>query len=137
MEEPPAYRDVAGEPLPDTRRNVPITPQAGKEHRAVMLQHLETVQAIVAALAEEDYDRAKGLTEVHQSFFGLRQSWPASQPEGSRPSYRDLAKAHYDSAEALTQAIPSRDHRQILLKFDALLKTCVACHLEYKVYEKP
>ncbi len=134
--EPPEYRNVAGESIPDTRRHAPIPPQAGKEHRAVMLQHLETVQAIVAALAEEDYERAKGLTEVHQSFFGLRQSWPKSQRESPRPSYGELAKAHYESAEAMAQAMPSRDPRQILPKMNALLKTCVACHLEYKVYER-
>lgn len=136
MGEPPAYRNVAGESLPDTRRNVPIPPEAGKDHRAVMLQHLETIQAIVAALAEEDYERAKGLTEVHQSFFALRHSWPKSQVESPRPSYGELAKAHYESAEALAQAIPSRDPRQILPKMNALLKTCVACHLEYRVYER-
>lgn len=134
-DEPSGYRNVAGESMPDTRRHVPIPPQAGKEHRAVMLQHLETVQAIVAALAEEDFERAKGLTEVHQSFFALRQSWPTPQGESPRPSYRDLAKAHYESAEAMAQAIPTRDHRQILPKFNALLKTCVGCHLEYKVAE--
>lgn len=131
--EPPAYRNVAGESVPDTRRNLPIAAEAGKDHRAVMLKHLETVQAIVAALAEEDYERAKGLTEVHQSFFALRHSWPKTQGERPRPSYGDLAKAHYESAEALAQAIPSRDHRQILPKLNDLLKTCVACHLEYKV----
>jgi hypothetical protein len=123
--------------MPDTRRNIPITAEAGKEHRAVMLQHLETVQTIVAALAEEDYERAKGLTEVHQSFFGLRQSWPKSQGDSPRPSYGQLAKAHYESAEALAQAIPTRDPRQILPKMNGLLKTCVACHLEYKVHERP
>ena len=134
---PPEYRNVAGESVPDTRRNLPIASEAGKEHRAVMLQHLESVQAIVAALAEEDYERAKGLTEVHQSFFALRHSWPKSQGQSPRPSYGELAKAHYESAEVLAQAIPTRDPRQILSKMNALLKTCVACHLEYKVYERP
>ena len=129
----PEYRRVGGEMMPDTRRYAPIPPQAGKEHRAVMLQHLETMQAIVAALAEEDFERAKGLTEVHQSFFGLRQSWPVPQRESPRPSYPDLAKAHYDSAESLIQSIPSRDYRRILPRFNGLLQTCVACHLEYKV----
>ena len=133
--EPPEYRQVAGEMMPDTRRYAPIPPQAGKEHRAVMLQHLETVQAIMAALAEEDFERAKGLTEVHQSFFGLRHSWPIPRTESPRPSYGDLAKAHYDSAESLIQSIPSRDYRQIIPRFNGLLQTCVACHLEYRVVD--
>ena len=50
--------------LPDVRTPVQLDADARQEHRAVMLQHLETVQAIVAALADEDYRLAQGLTET-------------------------------------------------------------------------
>ena len=43
----------------DTRHPIPLSSPAGKEHRAVMLQHLETIQAIVNALVEEDYELQK------------------------------------------------------------------------------
>ena len=49
-------------PFPDTRIPLALSSAAGDEHRAVMLQHLETIQHIVAALADEQFERAQGLT---------------------------------------------------------------------------
>ena len=60
--------------LPDVRTPVQLDADARQEHRAVMLQHLETVQAIVAALADEDYRLAQGLTETHLGFFMHRHA---------------------------------------------------------------
>ena len=78
----------------DSRHPIPLSPSAGKEHRAVMLQHLETIQVIVNALVEEDYELARGLTELHLGFFMHRLA-KASQPsENFPPAYHDLAMAH-------------------------------------------
>lgn len=137
--------------IPDTRIPLGLTAQESREHRAVMLQHLETVQAIVAALAEEDFVRAQGLTEAHLGFFMHRHMIPPSQPlarqdahfpearqhpESFPPAYHDLAMAHHEAAEALARTMPSRDLKQILPKLDGLLKACVACHLAFKVDER-
>ena len=134
--------------LPDTRAPLGLTAQEGREHRAVMLQHLETVQAIVAALAEEDFARAQGLTEAHLGFFMHRQMMAPSQPlarqdalfpgagqhpESFPPAYHDLAMAHHEAAETLAATMPTRDLKRILPKLDAVLKACVACHLAYRV----
>ncbi|TKS61220.1 MAG: hypothetical protein EWM72_00707 [Nitrospira sp.] len=117
----------------DTRHAIPLSSSAGKEHRAVMLQHLETIQAIVNALVEEDYESAKGLTEAHLGFFMHRQAMARQQPENFPPAYHDLAMAHHEAAEELARIIPTKDLKQILPQFNNLLKACVACHLEYKV----
>ncbi len=100
-----------------------------------MLQHLETIQVIVNALVEEDYELAKGLTESHLGFFMHRQAM-AQQPENFPPAYHDLAMAHHAAAEELARIIPTKDLKQILPQFNHLLKACVACHLEYKVREQ-
>jgi len=117
----------------DTRQPIPLSPAAGKEHRAVMLQHLETVQVIVHALADEDYELARGMTESHLGFFMHRQAMARQEPENFPPPYHDLAMAHHQAAEELAAVMPTKDLKQILPKFDNLLKACVACHLEYKV----
>jgi hypothetical protein len=122
--------------LPDTRAPLGLTAQEGREQRAVMLQHLETVQAIVAALAEEDFSRAQGLTEAHLGFFMHRQMMAGQHPESFPPAYHDLAMAHHEAAEELAKTMPSRDLKQILPKLDAVLKACVACHLSFKVHDK-
>ena len=120
----------------DTRHPIQLSPSAEKEHRAVMLQHLETIQSIVDALVEEDYELAKGLTESHLGFFMHRQAMASQQAENFPPHYHDLAMAHHTAAEELARIIPTKDLKQILSQFNNVLKACVACHLEYKVKER-
>ncbi len=120
----------------DSRHPIPLSPSAEKEHRTVMLQHLETIQVIVNALVDEDYELARGLTELHLGFFMHRLA-KASQPsENFPPAYQELAAAHNAAAEELARIIPTRDMKQILPQFNNVLKACVACHLEYKVREQ-
>jgi hypothetical protein len=120
----------------DSRDSIPLSPSADKEHHAVMLQHLETIQVIVNALVEEDYELARGLTELHLRFF-MHRLEKASQPsENFPPAYRDLAVAHQAAAEELARIIPTRDLKQILPRFNNVLKVCVACHLEFTVREQ-
>ena len=118
---------------PDTRHVVILSSSARTEHRRVMLQHLETIQVIMNALVEEDFVLAKGLTESHMGFFMHRQAMASQQPDNFPPAYHDLAMAHHESAEELGRIIPTKDLKQILPKFNNVLKACVACHLEYKV----
>ncbi|MDN5940670.1 MAG: hypothetical protein L0H94_02210, partial [Nitrospira sp.] len=124
----------------DSKHPIPLSPSAWKEHRAVMLQHLETIQVIVNALVEEDYELARGLTELHLGFFMPRRFISPAQPQarGSTelaevqdaplpeasqppdnfpPAYHDLALAHQAAAEELARIIPTRDMKQILPQF--------------------
>jgi hypothetical protein len=117
----------------DVRHPIPLSAAAGTEHRAVMLQHLETIQVIMNALVDEDYELAKGLTETHLGFFMHRQAMSSQQPENFPPAYHDLAMAHHAAAEELARTIPTKDLKQILPQFNNVLKACVACHLEYKL----
>jgi hypothetical protein len=120
----------------DIRHPIPLSPAAGREHRAVMLQHLETIQVIINALVEEDYELARGLTESHLGFFMHRQAMASQQSENFLPVYHDLAMAHHVAAEELARIIPTKDLRQILPQVNNVLKTCVACHLEFTVREQ-
>ena len=120
---------------PDTRHPIPLSSSDAKEHRAVMLQHLETIQVIVNALVEEDYELARGLTESHLGFFMHRQAMVQQHPDQFPPAYHDLAIAHHEAAEELARIMPTKDMKQILPRFNNLLKACVACHLEFKVKE--
>ena len=119
--------------ISDTRQSISLPSAAAQEHRAVMLQHLESVQAIVNALVEEDYGLAKGLTESHLGFFMHRQAMASQQPENFPPAYHDLAMAHHEAAEQLAGIMPTKDLKQIMPKLNDVLKACVACHHQYTV----
>jgi len=69
---------------------------------------------MVNALVEEDYERARGLTELHLGFFMHRQAVAQQQPDNFPPVYHDLAMAHHAAAEELVQIIPSEEMKQIL-----------------------
>ena len=125
--------DVSPVHLPDVRTAIPLGADARQEHRAVMLQHLETIQAIVAALADEDYRLAQGLTESHLGFFMHRYAMARQEPADFPPAYHDLAIAHHAAAEKLADVMPTKDLKQILPEFNNVLKACVACHLEYRL----
>jgi hypothetical protein len=99
-----------------------------------MLQHLESIQVIVNALVDEDYELAKGLTESHLGFFMHRQAMAQQQPENFPPAYHDLAMAHHEAAEDMARTIPTKNLKLIMPKLNNVLKACVACHLEYKVH---
>ena len=120
----------------DSRHPIPLSPSAGKEHRAVMLQHLETMQVIMNALVEEDYELARGLTELHLGFFMHRLANASQPPDNFPPAYQELATAHNAAAEELARIIPTKDMKQILPKLNNILKACVACHLEFTVREQ-
>ena len=129
-----AERRDTDQALPtDTRVAVELSASAHGEHRAVMLQHLESIQMIIKALAEENYELAKGLSESHLGFFRHREVMARQQPENFPPAYHDLAKAHHEAAEQLAGIMATKDLRQIMPKLNDVLKACVACHHEYKV----
>ncbi len=121
---------------PDTRTSIALTDAEQQTHRGVMLQHLETVQVIVAALADQDYELARGLTESHLGFAVHRQAMATQHSENFPAAYHDLAMAHHQAAEDLAGVIPSQDMKQILPHLNAVLKACVACHLEYKLADR-
>ena len=120
------------EGIPDTRTPVRLPVEADRAHREVMMQHLETVQVITGALAEEDFELAKGVTEAHIGFFARRHVAIRQKMEAIPPEYRALASAHVQASKELAAIMPSKDMKQILPRFNAMLTTCMACHLEYR-----
>ena len=129
-EAPPLMGEV-----PETRTPVHLPPEADRAHREVMMQHLETVQVLVGALADEDFKLAQGVMEAHVGFFARRNAVVREKMESIPPADQALAMAHVDAAKGLAAIIPTRDMKRILPSLNGLLKTCMACHLEYKTGE--
>jgi len=124
----PEAPQLMGE-IPDTRTPIHLPPETDRAHRDVMMQHLETIEVLVGALADEDFKLAEGVAQAHLGFFARRHVAAQQAP----PAYRELAMAHYRAGRELAKTIPSKDMKQILPGLHRLLKTCMACHLEYRV----
>lgn len=118
--------------VPDTRTPVRLPVEADRAHRDVMMMHLETVQVLTGALADGDFELAKGVTEAHMGFFARRHVVIRQKMEAIPPEYRALAAAHVQAGKELAAIMPSKDLKQILPRFNAMLKTCMACHLEFR-----
>lgn len=133
----PAHRPAAIVPAPDVRETIVLNEKGAQEHRAVMLQHLESLQQIVEAMSRKDFERAGGLTELHLGFFKHREAMQRQRPADFPPGYHDLAMAHHEAAEELADVLPTADYDRIMPKLSAVLRACVACHLSYRVTARP
>jgi hypothetical protein len=119
--------------VPNGHLTLDLSPSAEQIHRAVMREHLEAVQEIVSALAHGDFSKAEDITRNQLGFAKHREAMRRQQPEAFPPAYHDLAMAHHEAAEELAHAILSQDVKQILLKLDRTLETCVACHRAFEL----
>ena len=121
--------------VPDTRTAIQLPSETDRAHRDVMMQHLETVQVLTGALADGDYELARGVTEAHIGFFARRHVAIRQKMGTIPPEHHALASTHVQAAKELAAIMPSKDMKQILSRFNAMLKTCMACHLEFRSEE--
>lgn len=119
--------------IPDGRQAIRLSSASEIEHQGAMVQHLQTMEGIVEALAAGDFLMAQMRAEAHPSFFARRMALVRQRMETYPPGFQDLAAAHQAAADELARAIPSRDLVQILPKLSALLKACSACHLTFRL----
>ncbi len=119
--------------VPDTRQPVELEAAAAQEHRDVMLQHLETLDQIVGALAEGNFMLAQMQAQAHASFFARRMRTVMKRLEDYPPNFQALALDHQSATDALAASIPSKDFGRIVPALDGVLKACTACHRAFRV----
>lgn len=118
---------------PDTRQAIRLSPAAETEHQGAMVQHLQTMEGIVEALAAGDFLLAQMRAEAHPRFFERRMALVRQRMETYPPAFQELAAAHQAAADELARVIPSRDLGKILPRLSAVLKACSACHLAFRL----
>jgi hypothetical protein len=127
-DEPPAPLQTV-----DMRIALQLTPAIQEAVRRTMREHLEALHAIVAALAQEEYEKAAAITHEQLGFPKHHQAMMREQGATFPPTYHELAMTHHQAAEELAQAIRSKEMTQILPHLERTMKACVACHEMYKL----
>jgi len=98
-----------------------------------MREHLEAIQAILAALTQQNYEKAAAVAHEELGFPKHHQAMQREQGFAFPSGYQKLAMAHHQAAEDLAQIIPSKEMPRILKQLDRTVKACVTCHQTYKL----
>jgi hypothetical protein len=125
-------KEVVSEPASNGQTSMGLDPAAQEAHKTVMQAHFEAVHKIVAALAEEDFVKAREITENELGFAKHREAMRFQKPEHFPADYHDLAMAHHEAAEDLAKSMSSKDLKLVLPQLERTLHACVACHRVYK-----
>jgi len=116
-----------------TALNLPPASQEGL--KLTMREHLEAIEAIVAALAREDFVKAATLANEELGFPKHHVAMQREQGATFPPAYHELAMAHHQAAEALGTAIPTKDLKKILPQLEQTIHACVKCHQAFRLQD--
>jgi hypothetical protein len=125
-------KEVKSDPSNNGRTSMGLDPAARETHKAVMHAHFEAMHKIVGALAEEDYVKAREITENELGFAKHREAMRLQKPEHFPADYHDLAMAHHEAAEDLAKSMSSKDIKLVLPQLERTFRACVSCHRVYK-----
>ena len=108
--------------------------QAAQEGlKLTMREHLESLREMVAALAQEDYEKASAVAHEDLGFPKHHQAMQREAGATFPPKYHELAMSHHQAAEDLAAVISSRDIKQILPQLDRTMKACIVCHQAFRL----
>lgn len=121
---------------PSTKRMALKLPPAAQEGlKLTMREHLEAIDAIVDALAREDFTQAAALANEELGFPKHHVAMQREEGAIFPPAYHELAMAHHSAAEDLGAVIPTKDLKQILPHLGNTIHACVKCHQAFRLKE--
>ncbi len=119
-----------------TKRIALDLPRAAQEGlKLTMREHLEAIDAIVAALSQEDFAKASIVTNEELGFPKHHVAMLREQGTTFPSEYHKLAMAHHQAAEAMGAVIPTKDLKQILPLLQQTIHACVKCHQAFRLQD--
>lgn len=129
---PPASASSPSDALDrlDPRRPLPLLPAMAHHQKQSMREHLEAVQAIVAAIAGSDFEAA----ERAAARIGLSEQMGqmCTHMGAAAPGFTERAIEFHQTADRIASAARARDGAALLTAFSATLQTCTSCHASWK-----
>jgi Cytochrome C' len=117
----------------DERVALGLSPAAEAGMKLTMREHLESLQAIVAGLARQEFEQAAKVAHEELGFPKHHQAMDREAGATFPQKYHELAMAHHQEAEDLAKVLPSKDLKRILPQLEKTIGACVSCHRAYKL----
>ena len=117
----------------DERVALGLSPAAEAGMKLTMREHLESLQAIVAALGRQEFEQAAKVAHEELGFPKHHQAMQREAGATFPPKYHELAMAHHQAAEDLAEVIPSKDLKTILPQLERTMGACIACHQAFRL----
>jgi len=125
----------------DVRQPVPMPAMMQEHMRANMRDHLQTLNAILAALAAGRYDEAATQAEKRLGMDSLVAHGAEHMAPMMPPAMREIGTAMHHAASRLAVAAQdasvSGDLPRVLGALAEVTQQCVACHARFRLGEAP
>ena len=114
----------------DARAAVPLLPMMAEHQKEQMRGHLAAVQAIVAALARNDFAGVESAAAKIGYSDSMAQM--CTHMGAASPDFTPTALAFHRTADTIADAARAKNRPAVLSALSATLETCVGCHAKYK-----
>ncbi|HFD81252.1 MAG TPA: cytochrome C [Gammaproteobacteria bacterium] len=105
-------------------------PEPMKQHQlANMRSHLEAIQSIIGLIGEGKFDAA---AEIAHARLGLTEEMKKMCSMFDNRDFRRLGLAFHESADALAEALKTKDVDKSLGALHETMGYCVRCHATYR-----
>jgi hypothetical protein len=115
------------------RARLDLKPAQAEALKATMRGHLAALEAIVAALAREDYEKAASVAHTELGFPKHHEAMQREPGTSLPKKYHELAIEHHQAAEDLAVAIAAKETAPILEELARAIRACTACHEAYRL----
>jgi len=115
------------------RARLNLKPDQKEALKATMQEHLAAIEAIVSALAQQDYQKAAAVAHSELGFPKHHEAMQREQGALLPKKYQELAMEHHQAAEDLTEAISTKEITPILQQLAKTIQACTACHKAYQL----
>jgi len=127
-----ARESIQPDKVPGPRVRLDLNPAQKEALKETMREHLSALEAIVAALARQDYQKAAAVAHSELGFPKHHEAMQREKDASLPKKYQELAIEHHQAAEELAEAISAKETAAILQQLAKTIRTCNACHRVYR-----
>ena len=130
----------AAESVPSDRQFIPLN-QVEKDYLiGEMHKNLGAIQAIIAALGQQDYQRAQQAAASRgMATFGANDpNYPKTISDKVPPTWKPLAKALRQGFDDVAKGISSHEEQAVILgRVSQVMNNCMTCHASFRFLDQP